>query len=381
MRIWFVSEVFDASGVTTGYYLARIAQALGQRHDVRVITTKRGAHDGPRLEHLAASVTQRGVRTLLSSFRLAARALFGLRRGDVAIAVTNPPALPILMALVAKVRGARLVVVVHDIYPDVLLAANVWRRNSKIAKLFDRLNLHALASAERIVVIGRDMERKLASRLNGAAARIEFIPNWANEDIVVLPKQPVRPFVVQYSGNMGVTHGVESLIECAVSHDTPDSDIRFELIGWGLKLPYVRAEIERRRLRNLTVLPPVPRAQLGVQLARCDVALILMIEGTGGVSVPCRLYNIMAAGKPVIVAADEDSEIAEIVRDSRIGWVVAPGSPHQLAAAVHEASTTDAAELAAMGARGRARVTELYSFDRAASAYARLMSSIERGRA
>jgi glycosyltransferase involved in cell wall biosynthesis len=379
LKIWFVSEVFDASGVTTGYYLARIAAALEHDYDVGVITdTKRGAHAGPRLEHLASSVAKRGIRTLLSSFVLATRALVKMRRGDIAIAVTNPPALPILMAVVAKLRHVRLVVVVHDVYPDILLAAQVWRRGGALARGFEFLNSWALSSADRVIVIGRDMQRRLASRLNGAAARIEYVPNWANEEIVVSARDIGKrdhPLLVQYSGNMGVTHGVESLIECAALLDGEYEEVRFELIGWGLKLPQIRSEIARRGLRNISLLPPAPRDQLSEQLGRCDLALILMIKGTAGASVPCRLYNIMAAGKPVIVAADADSEIATVVRDTRIGWVVEPEAPEQLASAIREARAR-AAELPEMGARARKAAADLYSFQRAASEYSRVIAAI-----
>ena len=376
-----MSEVFDASGVTTGYYLARIAGALGKGYDVRVITDpRRGAHEGPRLEHLAASVTQRGIRTLVSSFALALRALFRMRRGDIAITVTNPPALPILMRAVAKLRGVRLVVVVHDVYPDVLLAAHVWRQNGIAARSFDFLNRRALSGADSVVVIGRDMQRKLAGRLNGAASRIQFIPNWADEDITpgARVEATPRPLVVQYSGNMGVTHGVESLIECAALLEG-NSAIQFELIGWGLKLSSVRSEIERRGLRNIRVLPPAARPELSEQLARCDVALILMIKGTGGVSVPCRLYNIMAAARPVVVAADRDSEVASVVREAGIGWVVDPDAPDQLAAALRDAHAR-ADELPEMGARARQLALERYSFEHAAAAYGRVIASVNRSR-
>ena len=220
------------------------------------------------------------------------------------------------------------------------------------------------------------MQSKLAARLNGASNRIEYIPNWANDEIVATPAHApeTRPFVVQYSGNMGVTHGIETLIEsaCLLLHD---DSIRIELIGWGLKLPLVATEIRKRGLRNVTLLPAAPRAQLGEQLARCDVALIIMVPGASGASVPCRLYNIMAAGRPVIVAADADSEIASVVRDNRLGWVVAPAAPEQLASAIREACLQPE-QLKAMGDRARELAHRLYRFERAAVAYQDVIASV-----
>ena len=72
-------------------------------------------------------------------------------------------------------------------------------------------------------------------------------------------------------------------------------------------------------------------------LNACDVALISFVPGMAGISVPSRLYNVLAAGKPILAVADADSELARVVREEQIGWVIEPDDPAGLARAIRDA--------------------------------------------
>jgi colanic acid biosynthesis glycosyl transferase WcaI len=95
-----------------------------------------------------------------------------------------------------------------------------------------------------------------------------------------------------------------------------------------------------------------------------------------GVSVPCRMYNIMAAGKPILAVADEDSELAGVVREENIGWVVSPGRPDQIIAAIHQARRLGPGVLQEMGRRARRAVEEKYTLANAVDSYEDVLGQI-----
>jgi len=303
---------------------------------------------------------------------------------DLVLAVTNPPALPFFALLVCKLRRARYLLLIHDVYPDVLVAASVLRSDSLLARGIDWLTRRLYEHAERVIVLGRDMEDLVTRRLGHAPGRVMMIPNWA--DLTRIQPKPSTQstlraelglserFIVQYSGNMGQTHGLEAVLEAARQLQHQDH-IHFLLIGSGAKKRWVKEYVGQHHLTNVTVLPSRPAADLQDSLAAGDVALIAFVPGMRGVSVPSRMYNNLSAGKPIIAVADPDSELGLVVREEIIGWVVPPGHPHQLAAAILEAQA-DPEQLSQMGARARLVVESKYSLEHAIRAYCELFRSL-----
>jgi glycosyltransferase involved in cell wall biosynthesis len=158
---------------------------------------------------------------------------------------------------------------------------------------------------------------------------------------------------------MGRTHDIEVIVKAAQILQKHEN-IHFLVIGWGAKEEWLRQAVKNQELINITVLPPQPRDELSISLNACDIALITFVENMRGVSVPSRMYNNLAAGKPLIIAADAGSEGSRLVREENLGWSVTPENAPMLAEAILEAATRPE-ELAAMGARGRKVVEAQHS--------------------
>jgi glycosyltransferase involved in cell wall biosynthesis len=108
-----------------------------------------------------------------------------------------------------------------------------------------------------------------------------------------------------------------------------------------------------------------------------DIVVIAFQEGMAGVSVPSRMYNVMAAGKPILAVAEPHSELACVVREERIGWIVAPNNVDGLVAAIETAVSTSTDELVAMGQRAREAVVSRYSKPPVIHAYTQLINELE----
>jgi glycosyltransferase involved in cell wall biosynthesis len=242
----------------------------------------------------------------------------------------------------------------------------------------------------RIVVIGRDMRRLVAAKLgeageNGAAPhRLVFIPNWADLDLVRPGPRRENPllrelgltdkFVIQYAGNMGRPNAVEDVLGSAVLlRDRPD--IHFLFIGGGAKRKWLEEAVQENDLANVTILPNRPRCDQPNFLNACDLAIVPFVPGMTGLGVPSRLYNILAAGKPIIAVAEDGSELAEVVQEEKAGWVIPPGHPAKIVEVIQQAQESPE-ELACKGKSARAAAESKYSLEHTIFAYEEMVREL-----
>jgi glycosyltransferase involved in cell wall biosynthesis len=399
-RAFVVSELYYPEETSTGYLLTRIAEGIA--HDVPVVAicsqptySARGIRAPARerrhdvdIERCAGttfdknSLVGRALNAVTISLSLWWRVLRRVRRGDVVIVVTNPPFLPFGVLLACRLRGARCALLVHDVYPEVLVAAGLSRGSSVIARIAHVATKWLYRHSDRVIVLGRDMEALAKRKLDGDTSKIVVIPNWADADeIVPTPKATnallgelglAERFVVQYAGNMGRTHGLETLFAAA---QRVHEDVRWLFIGSGAKKGWLEKSIGREGLESITVLGNRPREEQRVFLTACDVAVISFVPGMAGVSVPSRMYNIMAAGKPIIAVADEESELAHVVSEERIGWVVRPGDVDGLVALLDRIAGQPAL-VHEYGARARAVASTKYARPMVIDRYLRLVREL-----
>ncbi|MDP2885465.1 MAG: glycosyltransferase family 4 protein [Ignavibacteria bacterium] len=378
-RVFILSEVYFPDDSATGYVLTHLAEGLAPFYDVHVLcgrtarratntrTTVREERRGVTIERCATTffdkniVMLRFINLVTICLSIFLKALFTLKQGDVVIVVTNPPPLPFVALLAARIRHAHSALLVHDVYPEVLVATGLLREDSFLVRALRWVNKRLYPRFERVIVLGRDMQQLVECRFMPENKKTVIVTNWADiETISPKPRQENRllkqlgiegKVVFQYSGNMGRTHGLETILEAAVLLEREES-IHFLLIGSGAKRHGVETYLAGSRLKNVTLLPLQPRQELTDTLNACDVAIISFIKGIAGISVPSRMYNIMAAGKPIIAVADDASELALVVREENIGWVVRPGDKKALADAIQNAQSAPR-KLKELGERAR----------------------------
>jgi hypothetical protein len=142
-------------------------------------------------------------------------ALFRIRRGDSILAVTNPPSVPILAAILSFILRVRFSLVVHDVYPDIIAACGLTSRKAVSYRLLHKISRLVLRRSERIFCIGRDMCEHLAqTRGTGTSDGIQVISLWADcQEIQPAPKESNRllielgltnKLVILYAGNRGI---------------------------------------------------------------------------------------------------------------------------------------------------------------------------------
>lgn len=333
--------------------------------------------NGVRVVRIPSGISFAGTRIkklwALASFAVGAMAytLFG-PRSDLNVFLTQPPLFSSFGAVLRALRGQRFACLVMDLYPDVAVASGALAVRGVVARLLFRVSRWSLRRADTVFVIGRCMAERLAAD-GVAGSRLCLVANWADESFIETRPRAGNPFrselglgeafVVLYSGNMGVAHTFDELVTAAEDL-SPDSNIRFVLIGDGARRGEIEAAVRIHGLKNVILLPFQPRERLADAQALGDVHVITQRLGMEGIVVPSKAYSAMAAGRPIVYVGAPGGEIARTIMEHGIGTVVPPGDPDKLCLALM-AYAGDAARIEREGRRASEVARTIHS--RAAS--------------
>ena len=362
-KIWLISEYYYPVYHSTGYYITEIAEYLAMsRNNVNVICTnasynsemilsreKREFRNNVTIHRiLTGNIDKnnfylRSIRLLISSFKLVYKILFSVKRGDEILVVTNPAFLILAMPLIRTLRGVEYKILVHDIFPENLVAIGRMKSNSFFAIWLKKWFDYAYRQADVCVAIGRDMEKVVQAK-TGSREGTVLITNWS-ETSLVFPSDKEKTsvikewgftgkFILQFAGNLGHSQGIRNLLD-AISRIV-SKEIHFVFIGAGAHEHLIKEFINENNLPNVSLLGYRSRENQSDFLNACDVALVTLNAGMFGLGVPGKAYNIMAAGKPMLVVADQDSEISLCVNEHQIGWTVPPDEPELLAKKIEQ---------------------------------------------
>jgi colanic acid biosynthesis glycosyl transferase WcaI len=142
--------------------------------------------------------------------------------------------------------------------------------------------------------------------------------------------------VVQYSGNQGVSHTFEEIIEVALRlRDVPG--LRFVFVGDGSRHHELEEAKARLSLQNVLLVPFQPVSLLAQSLSLGDIHFVSLRPGFEGLVVPSKAYGVLAAGRPMIYLGRSQGEIARMVSETGMGQVISPGDVDGLERAVLEA--------------------------------------------
>ena len=358
-KILVASQYYLPDSTTTAVYLAAIAEGLAVDNRVVVLSGSPNSRSNAGEDQKKPTVIEiqnwtppkdalirRAIAISLFALRMFLSTLMQARQNDIVLCVTNPFTLPYAVIFSAKLRGAATALLIFDLYPEALERAELIKPRSLTARLIRLANTILFRSLDAIITIGRDVEPLLLAYKGVTPEKIYFIPNWTLLPPVYRELAPDNRFragrqsqlIVGLSGNLGFTHSPRTVFEAARLLKQ-DKDIHLILSGWGIGWKQLCDLQAADKLDNVTLLDPVPQAELVEFLSSADVWVIPYRRNIVGVSVPSRLYNLLAIGRPIIVAAESFSEAAMVVSEENIGWVVPPEDPTQLADTIRFAAS------------------------------------------
>ncbi|SIO38561.1 Glycosyltransferase involved in cell wall bisynthesis [Bradyrhizobium erythrophlei] len=390
-KVVIVSQYYAPDPTTTATYLTAIADGLKTDCEVLVIsgTAHSASAETAKLRVVEVStwapekdaLARRALAMALVSIKMFFATLKYATRNDVVLSVTAPFALPYSVTLAAKLRGASATLLIHDLYPEALVMAGLMQPESLVVKTIRFANRLLFGALDAIITIGRDVEPLLLTYRNVESHKIKLIPNW-----VLLPigyreitsdnsfrRRFTDKMVVGLSGNLGFTHSTATVYEAARLLKG-EKNIHFLLSGSGAGWKQLTELLARAPLNNVTLVDRVPQSELAEFLSAADVWIIPYRRNVAGVSVPSRIYNLFAVGRPVIVTAEASSEAALMLKEEDIGWVTRPEDPLDLAEAIRSAAAHPE-ETQAKGRRA-ALAAQRFTYDRAIASYRQVISDV-----
>ncbi|MHB8468471.1 MAG: glycosyltransferase family 4 protein [Gaiellaceae bacterium] len=372
-RILVFNQYYAPAFESTAQLLTQLCEELAADHDVTVVTgvneeTRSGrelrngvevvrvpstAYERRRLSRRAANY----LTYVLSSVGVG----LSRERPDLVLCMSDPPFVSAFAFAAAARFRVPYVAIVQDVFPEIAVALGRLR-NPVLVRALDALVGLGLRHADQVVAIGETMRERLIAK-GVDRERIAVIRNWVDASELA-PQPKDNPwatehgldgkFVVMHSGNVGHAQNLDVLVRAATFLRDLD-DLRLVVIGSGARQAELASLASTLETDHVVFMPYQDRDVLAQSLSAADLHFVGLAHGLAGYIVPSRLNGVLAVGRPVIVAADAESEIVRVVEDSDAGLAIAPGRPELLADAIRDAYDGKL-DLEAMGLRGRAYV-------------------------
>jgi glycosyltransferase involved in cell wall biosynthesis len=388
VHILILNEYYPPDTSATAKLASIVAEALAEKHRVTVVAgrpsydpderypyspLRRKVRNGVTVECVGSTAFSRHkmagrVSNYLSYLALAVPRALAIR-ADVILAMTDPPVEGIVGAFVAWLKRRPFVYNIRDMYPDMALGGGIVGDRLWV-RLWEKMHRRALGRAERVIVLGDDMRERIL-RKSIEPARVVVVRDGAVlPDTLAEQSNPVAQqircgysFAAIHAGNLGFYGAWDTLLQAAKLLEGENIGLIF--VGEGANR--ARLQAAAQGFANVRFLPFRPPVEIPMVMAAGDVHIICVRRGLEGVVVPSKLYSILAAGRPVLAVAAEESDMVRIVRNSRCGLAADPDDPASVAAALRT-MRDEPRELTYMGQRAReaaknyARVNELKRF-------------------
>jgi hypothetical protein len=339
LKILLLNQAFYPDVVSSSQHARDLAVGLAEAgHHVTVVASRR-AYDSPGRKFKPDEIWN-GIRVIripslglwkrskwrrsLDFGSFVASCLFALARlgkFDVVIGMTSPPLIAFIAALFTRLKGGKLVYWVLDLNPDEAIAAGWLHSGSLAARMLNRMSQFTLRASGKIVVLDRFMkERVLAKGIDPKA--VDVIPPWSHDDAVhddMTGREAFRrehgltgKFVVMYSGNHSPCHPLDSLV-AAARRLASNPEIVFCFVGGGSEHARVRRIAGEEGLRNIICLPYQPIERLSASLKSADIHAVVMGDPFVGIVHPCKIYNVLRLGMPVLYIGPEQGHVPDMV--------------------------------------------------------------------
>lgn len=344
-KIFLISEYILPTQNTTGYLFHKLHKNLKQQYgdNLKILVKEDPVH---KIEDaiLVADVNlnkklliQRLFFELIISFKFFSKILQNVGKGDVVFTGTTPILLLPIVYIAKKIKKFNWILLVHDVFPENLIAANVLKPNNFFYKILKFFFDKFYAAADKRIVIGKDMKELIDDKVKRSDSII--IQNWIDHhDIEVQEKnnilntlnwQSEQP-IFYFFGNIGRVQGIHNILQ-ALDILPIGKRPRVLFIGGGAYENELIDGINRINDENIKYIGNLDPSKKSEGLNAGDVAIVTLAEGMYGLGVPSKAYYSMAADKPLLAIMEAESEVSSMIKQHNIGWTVPTGDPQVLA--------------------------------------------------
>jgi glycosyltransferase involved in cell wall biosynthesis len=254
-------------------------------------------------------------------------------------------------------------------------------QNKTLIRLSEWLERFLYKHADRVMVNSPGYLEHVKAR---GAGEVSLIPNGADPDMFDPESEGAAfrqaqgledAFVVLYAGAHGLSNDLDVVLDAALQLKAQPA-IKIVMLGDGKEKPRLQARAAKLGLDNVLFLPPLPKTAMPDALAAADACLAILkpIE-LYKTTYPNKVFDYMAAGRPVVLAID--GVVRQVVEEAQAGLFTQPGDPTALAAAIKELASNPS-KCRTMGKNGRKSIEMNYSRTDLAKKFTMLLESMRR---
>jgi colanic acid biosynthesis glycosyl transferase WcaI len=296
---------------------------------------------------------------------------------DVILAPSPPLSIGVAAWLIGVMKRAPFIYNVQELYPDTAVSLGALG-DGKLLRLLRRMEAFVYDNAFAVTTIAPGMARAISERTRDAR-KVRLIPNFVDTRVIAARMRKNSfsrefglddAFTVLYAGNMGPAQGLQTVLEAA-ELTRGEGRILYVFVGEGTSRDSLQKLARSRNLNNVIFIPQQPYERVPDIYGASDLCVVALASSLVAEAVPSKVYRIMAAERRVLVIADPNSDLADVVRESGAGIVVEAGNARALANAISAAAkVADAVSPAG----GREYVVEHVDRPRIVREYSKLLT-------
>lgn len=300
-----------------------------------------------------------------------------LKRPNVILTPSPPLTSGVLAIILAKLKGAKAIYNVQEIYPDLLINLGHLKNNFAI-NFLKRLECFVYHRSSAVTTIDRQFYNTIKPRIK-QENHLHIIPNFVDTDLYVTETSMELPVAFEkksghtnmlYAGNIGLAQEWDLVLN--VAKEIREESITIWIIGEGVKKDYIKSEIEKHHLSNVKLLPYQDRKYMPAINLFADFHFIAMEKSMEHEGFPSKVYTIMASGRPMVVVSSAQTPISSFLKDTGTALLVLDHELQGFKEAVL-ALASDKAMGIKMGEQGRSIIEAHYTKEKVVAEYVKLM--------
>lgn len=328
---------------------------VSKGHNVTVIASSSSIADGKpekTAERIIYSPTVRMKKKtttmrLLNNLSFAVTSFFSsfaAGKADVVITTSPPLLVNVTGWLIAKMKHAKLIYDIRDIWPDVALEMGSFSRDSFYCRVFTKIANFMYKHADMITTVSHGKVEKIVKHTeilgDKACKRVELVGNGFDESILdsKIDLDTVTKYHLEnvpscvFIGNIGLAQGLGHLLD--IAEKTKHKEIQYLLFGTGAEKEMLEKEAENRGLENVRFCGVLEHDKVFTVLSYAKLSFISLKNSSMTDSIPTKMYEALGIGCPVLLAAQGDS--CKVLNESKLGISVPPEDSDKIVAAFDE---------------------------------------------
>lgn len=271
------------------------------------------------------------VMRLLNNASFAVTSIFaamGAGKVDAVITTSPPPLVSISGWLIAKMKGAKLIYDVRDIWPDVALEMNSFTEDSLFCKVFRRITSFMYRHADMVTTVSPGKVEKLRKHIPDNPEKVRLIGNGFDRKVVEGVIDPAvsdaydmdQKFTCVYIGNIGLAQSLDCVLK--IARETAHKEVQFLIFGKGAEKEKLEQEAKEQGLDQVRFCGVLDHEKVFTVLKKAKVSIIPLKNANMKDSIPTKVYEALGLGCPVFLIANGDS--CDIVKEAGLGTVLSP---------------------------------------------------------